>query len=99
MNIQQRITKLEQIKTEQGKQDIPALVYFTGGNTEYTPDKKEAFIKYKERWQDDSRYGHIVSRFDTVDDLETYCEASNLPARNIINVQFIGVDTPELATL
>jgi len=99
MNIQQRITKLEQVNTEQGKQDIPALVYFTSGNTEYTPDKKTAFIKYKAQWQDDSRYGHIVSHFVTVDDLETYCEASNLPARNIINVQFIGVDTPELATL
>jgi hypothetical protein len=90
MNIQQRITKLEQVTNTTN--ELPSLIYFTGGTSEYTPDKAKAFIKYKEQWRDDSRYGRVINSLNTPDDLEAYIETNNLPANTIINVVFIGTD-------
>lgn len=97
MNIQLRITKLEQATDTTN--EVPAFIYFTGGTSDQTPDKEQAFLKYREQWRGDKRYGQKINSLKTVEELEAYCKANKLPNNTITNVVFIGESTPKLATI
>ena len=90
MNTQQRLARLEQVTSTTNR--LPSLIYFTGIKSEHTPDKAEAFIKYKELWRGHRVYGPIIDRLNTPADLDAYIETNNLPANTIINVHFMGME-------
>lgn len=97
MNIQLRITKLEQATDTTN--EVPAFIYFTSGTSEQTADKEKAFLKYREHWRGDKRYRQKMNSLKTVEELEAYCKANKLPDNTITNVVFIGDCTPKLATV
>jgi hypothetical protein len=94
MTVQNRLTALERLAGDAIGGDIPALIYFIDdGSSEYTPDKHEAFKRYKEQWQDDSRYTALRS-INSFTELEAYAEQHNLQSR-LTAVQFIDKPTEQ----
>ncbi len=79
-NVSQRLTTLERITGDTNANDIPPMIYFEGNDSEHTPDKDEAFKRYKEQYKDDSRY-KALRRINSFTELERYAEQHNLLGR------------------
>jgi hypothetical protein len=77
MSVYNRITALERIAGDTNANDIPPLIYFKGGKSDNTPDKDEAFKRYKEQYKDDSRY-RVLHHINSFTELERYAEQHNL---------------------
>ena len=87
-NLSSRLTTLESLASGTGGRELPALIYFTGcTSTDTTPDKHRAFERYKEQWQDDSRY-RVLRGINSFTELEQYAERHNLLNR-LIAVVFV----------
>ena len=99
-NVSQRLTTLERLAGDAGGRELPSLVYYTGcTSTDTTPDKHRAFERYKEQWQDDSRYSQILRPMQGFNDLKSYLEAHG-QANYIVQVSFaVKLDKPTEATL
>jgi len=99
-NVSQRLTTLERLAGDAIGQELPSLVYFTGcTSTDTTPDKHRAFERYKEQWQDDSRYSQILRPMQSFNDLESYLKAHGL-TKHLVQVSFaVKLDKPTEATL
>lgn len=91
MSAQNRIAALERLAGDSVAGDIPPLIYFTGGSTDSTPDKDEAFRRYKEQYKDDNRY-KVLHRINSFTELERYAEQHNLLNR-LTAVVFIDKPT------
>jgi hypothetical protein len=99
-SVSQRLTTLERLAGDAGGQELPSLVYFTGcTSTDTTPDKHAAFKRYKEQWQDDSRYSQILRPMQGFNDFKSYLEAHG-QANCIVQVSFaVKLNKPTEATL
>lgn len=99
-NLSSRLTTLESLASGTGGRELPALIYFTGcTSTDTTPDKHRAFERYKEQWQDDSRYSQILRPMQSVNELESHLEAHG-QANYIVQVSFaVKLDKPTEATV
>lgn len=87
-NLSSRLTTLERLAGDTNANDIPALIYFDGDNlSDSTPDKHEAFKRYKEQYKDDSRY-RVLRGINSFTELEQYAERHNLLNR-LIAVVFV----------
>lgn len=93
MSVQQRITALERITGDTNANDIPPLIYFKGGDGDNTPDKDEAFKRYKEQYKDDSRY-KVLRRINSFTELEAYATQHGLLDR-LTAVVFIDKPTEQ----
>lgn len=80
MSVQQRVAALERLADGTAAGDIPPLVYFKGGTSDYTPDKDEAFKRYREQYKDDERYG-VLRSINSFTELEQYIEQHGLKGK------------------